>query len=151
MQITQQHVTKTIDTLNTAFSHDSIPKEHTVCDECVDKIKEALAETIEAYEELYKTVRKHQIQLNMLQFLNSVRRIRNTNHCLRIHRDQFIAEANKYYETLKLTYNTDLTPVILEEQLLAHEQARENLFEALHALQRTAASFGVCEKPAVYY
>jgi|AntRauTorckE6833_2_1112554.scaffolds.fasta_scaffold96031_1 hypothetical protein len=151
MQITQQHVIKTVDTLNTAFSQDGIPQGYTVCNDCVDAIKEALAETIEAYEELYATVRKHQIKLNMLEFLNSVRRIRNTNHCLRIHRDQFVAEAGKYYDTLKLTYNSDLTPIILQEQILAHEEARRSLFEALHALQRTAAAFGVCEKPDQYY
>lgn len=151
MQITQQHVTDTVDTLNTAFSHDGIPQDYKVCNDCVDAIKEALAETIEAYEQLYTTVRKESIKLNMLEFLNSVRRIRNTNHCLRIHRDQFVAEADKYYDKLKLTYNSDLTPIVLQDSILSHEQARRELFEALHALQRTAAAFGVCKEPKQYY
>ncbi|MFT4250163.1 MAG: hypothetical protein ACMXYD_02255 [Candidatus Woesearchaeota archaeon] len=151
MQITTQHVTDTVDTLNAAFSQTRIPEDYEVCNDCVDQIKEALQETIQAYEELYATVRKNQLQLNMLQFLNSVRRIRNTNHCLRIHRDQFVAEADKYYNHLKLTYTSDVAPIILNEALLTHEEARKSVFEALHALQRTAAAFGVCTKPKTYY
>lgn len=151
MRVTQQLISDTVSTLNEAFSNEAIPEEHTVCNDCVDLIKESLADTIEAYEELYQAVRKNQIQLNMLEFLSSVRRIRNTNHCLRIHRDQFVAEAGKYYDRLKITYTVDIAPVIGQEVLLKNDESKEALFEALTALQRTAAAFGVCQKPPTHY
>lgn len=147
MQVAKTELEDTLDLLTNAFSTPTLPDGHCLSSECVDCIRSSLQDAIEAFELLYKEIRSAGITMNYAELIHTLRQFRNTQMCLRVNKDRFQAQADKFYDSLRTMYLQDLERVLRDKDLLAHEECRHHINTTARSLHVAAASFGICKTP----
>ncbi len=147
MQVTQTQLNETLSLLSKAFENQSLPPDTSLSSECVDCIRDSLQSSIDSFESLYKEIRSCEAEVDFAQLIHTLRQFRNTQMCLRVNKDRFQAQADRFYDTLRTLYVQDLERVLLDEDLHVHEQCKHHINETARSLHIVAASFGVCKKP----
>lgn len=147
MHVTKTELQETLDLLSTAFAKTDLPPGQQLSPECVDCIRDSLQSAISSFESLYKEIQGSEITMNYAELIRTLRHFRNTQMCLRVNKDRFQAQADRFYETLQTLYTQDLEIVLRNEDLHSHEECRRHVNETARSLHVAAASFGVCVTP----
>ena len=98
MHVTRTELEDTLETISTAFSHKSLPDDTQLTPEQVDCIRDSLQDAIEAYEDLYKEIREAKIKVNYSELIRTLRHFRNIQMRLRVNKDRFQAQADRFYD-----------------------------------------------------
>lgn len=147
MHVTRTELEDTLETLTTAFSHKTLPDETSLTPEQVDCIRDSLQDAIEAYEELYKEIRSAEIEMDFAELIRTLRHFRNIQMRLRVNKDRFQAQADRFYDALRTLFREDIERVLRNEDLHGHEACRRHVNKTARQLHVAAASFGVTDTP----
>ena len=147
MQVTKTQLEDTLDMLTNAFSTTTLPEEHCLSSECIDSIRTSLQDAIASFEALYKEIITAKVAINYRDFIHTLRQFRNTQMCLRVNKDRFQAQADRFYTSLRTMYLQDLERFLRAEELLEHSGCRHHINSTARSLHITAASFGICKTP----